>query len=348
MQIKLNCLFEAEYGNVYAAEYENYKKTKTPTFLELGRWQNPKTKNILIGAIKLTNLENDEITEIRANLQDILAQKDLYTRYHKAKALIPKIIKKAYRTYNEIYLSSKSKGKLYTIDLDVTKVTKTVLQNAYRLARSKTQNTDNPINTIKQFNNLPPQDKRYWVIQSELLLSAERLQRIRSLKPRKPAEIEEPEETEEPEKPEKPEEPKKPTSTQFIKPKPEDIIPTDATPNIKGAKPIIKEPTISTQKPRKPSTTQPTPTKEPGREIPQAPSTQRIRPKTQTPQPQPIIPTTQPTITPPTKTQTPQAPETIKEIIPNVGPQPKGPAQEIEGKQAGIQNIKPEDAKEKD
>jgi len=105
-------LLEAGYGRVFRFNYPRYRVDRRPRVLTLGKWRNPRTKNVLVCGINLNYLSSLEIEELRKALGEILAQKNLKRRYAVGSRLLPGIFQNAYRTYRADSIINVSKETL--------------------------------------------------------------------------------------------------------------------------------------------------------------------------------------------------------------------------------------------
>jgi len=90
------------YGRVLDMTYANPgdkadPNRTNPYVLQLGKWRHPKTKNTLVGGINLKYLNDEQILILRRYLPDILARKDLRSRYRAGKKYVPNRLRKLYK-----------------------------------------------------------------------------------------------------------------------------------------------------------------------------------------------------------------------------------------------------------
>jgi len=112
------------WGHKEYISYEKLRKgrrVKThPKILYLGTWDRTLKsgeKRKYWCAVELNNLDTEQISSLKQNLQEILREKTIKARYHKGKNLLPDIFKQWYRTYRIENIGSRIKGQLYSLDV---------------------------------------------------------------------------------------------------------------------------------------------------------------------------------------------------------------------------------------
>lgn len=103
----------SEAMNVYDLSYSNYRKDPSPAVVILGRWRQPRTGNILVGGININALSNNEKNKLDSVLSQIMVKPDLKSKYWEGRKLVPNIFRKAYRTYDQQYIT-RSRGDNWT------------------------------------------------------------------------------------------------------------------------------------------------------------------------------------------------------------------------------------------
>lgn len=109
--MKLSVITEG-YGSVVNFKYDNAQHDTKPRVLLLGRWRNPNTRNILVAGINLNYLDDDQVSELRKVLPEILKPRNLKSRYWRGKSLLPDIFSEYYRTYDQDYLGAVTRDTL--------------------------------------------------------------------------------------------------------------------------------------------------------------------------------------------------------------------------------------------
>ena len=95
-----------EKVNVSNFHYTKAKNDPEPEVIILGKWQHPKTGNKLLGGINLHYLDPEQADALYAALPKVMAKDSLKAKYWEARSLIPDIMTKAYRTYDEQHIDN--------------------------------------------------------------------------------------------------------------------------------------------------------------------------------------------------------------------------------------------------
>jgi hypothetical protein len=110
--MQLQLLIEAGYGRVYKFDYEKAKTDPKPRMLLLGKWRHPDTRNVLLAGVNLNYLDDEQVAQLRQVLPQILAPRNLKSRYWKGRDLAPEIFEKSYRTYDRDWVGSVTRDTL--------------------------------------------------------------------------------------------------------------------------------------------------------------------------------------------------------------------------------------------
>lgn len=86
--------------------YTKAKNDPEPEIIILGRWQHPKTGNKLLGGINLHYLDPEQADALYSALPKVMTKDSLKAKYWEARSLIPDIMNKAYRTYDEQHIDN--------------------------------------------------------------------------------------------------------------------------------------------------------------------------------------------------------------------------------------------------
>ena len=98
------CHLLAEASKILKFKYDRGVHDPKPRVLVLGRWLHPKTSNALVAGLNLNYLNDDEIDQLRDNIGLITKPDSLKNKYWTGRSLLPKIWRKAWRTYDEKFI----------------------------------------------------------------------------------------------------------------------------------------------------------------------------------------------------------------------------------------------------
>lgn len=105
-------ILEGGYSRTYEFDYPRYRVDPRPHVMVLGHWRHPNTRNKLLGGINLHYLDNNEINQLRKELQPILQRKGLKARYRYGLRVMPMVFGNYYRTYRSDEIHSVDPGTL--------------------------------------------------------------------------------------------------------------------------------------------------------------------------------------------------------------------------------------------
>lgn len=108
-----NIIVEAGEGPRWRFNYDRYRVDPRPDILLLGAYRHPSTNNDLVGGINLHYLSTSQRNALARVLPQIMAARDLYSRYWTGRRLIPDVFQRFYRTYNADHIRGVQRDTMY-------------------------------------------------------------------------------------------------------------------------------------------------------------------------------------------------------------------------------------------